>query len=194
MVLPFFQGLLFFGEGITWAKGISVLFICLALGSTIEKGEKKKGTLFYVGVFLLNGLVGVVSKLYTESDQPKISAAGYSVWIAIFTAVLAGGIWWVLTVRERRNGQTAPNVDSKTLWTAYGVGALYGVFNRIGNFLLVAALVWVDASVQYPMVTGGTMIVSTLISCLGEQKPNGRELLSVALAFAGMLLLFLVPL
>jgi hypothetical protein len=43
------------------------------------------------------------------------------------------------------------------------------------------------------MVTGGTMIVSTLICFFGDKKPSKRELVSVAFAFLGMLALFAVP-
>ena len=55
------------------------------------------------------------------------------------------------------------------------------------------ALSHVDASVQYPMVTGGVMIVSTLLCLFGPKKPSRRELLSVLIGFAGMLALFLIP-
>lgn len=58
---------------------------------------------------------------------------------------------------------------------------------------IIAALANVEASLQYPMVTGGTMIVSTVISCFGDKKPNKREIASVALAFLGMLALFVIP-
>jgi hypothetical protein len=43
------------------------------------------------------------------------------------------------------------------------------------------------------MVTGGVMVVSTLLCCFGERKPSKRELLSVAFAFLGTLLLFVIP-
>ena len=75
-----------------------------------------------------------------------------------------------------------------------GVGALNGITNRVANFLLVIALAHVDASVQYPMVTGGVMIVSTLICFFGKNKPSKKEMLSVILAFVGMLALFVIPL
>ena len=55
------------------------------------------------------------------------------------------------------------------------------------------ALAHVDASVQYPMVTGGTMIVSTIICFFGDKKPRKKELVSVAFAFVAMLLLFIIP-
>ena len=79
-------------------------------------------------------------------------------------------------------------------WRAGGVCALHGTVGKIANFVLVIALAHVDASVQYPMVTGGVMTVSTLICFFGERKPSRKELLSVALAFLGMLALFLIPL
>jgi len=43
------------------------------------------------------------------------------------------------------------------------------------------------------MVTGGVMIVSTVISCFGKNKPSVKELASVGLAFIGMLTLFAIP-
>ena len=73
------------------------------------------------------------------------------------------------------------------------VSASNGGMSRIANYLLVIALVHVDASLQYPAVTGGVMIVSTLICFFGNRKPNRKEILSVILAFAGTLALFVIP-
>ena len=58
---------------------------------------------------------------------------------------------------------------------------------------MIIALAHVDASVQYPMVTGGVIIVSTLISLFEERKPSKKEVLSVVVAFLGLLLLFAIP-
>jgi len=55
------------------------------------------------------------------------------------------------------------------------------------------ALLHVDASVQYPMVTGGVMIVSTIICFFGDRKPSKKEIISVLVAFVGMLALFVIP-
>ena len=194
MALPFFQGILFYGEGITLAKGFCVVFICLALAMTVEKGDKKKGGIFYIGIFILNGMAGVISKIFTASELPKTSAAAYSIWIAICTIVLSGVVWLLLTLLDKRKGwQTQEKPAKKALWQSYAIGTLYGAINKVANFLLVIALAHVDASVQYPMVTGGTMIVSTLICFFGEKKPSKKEMISVALAFAGMMVLFLIP-
>ena len=197
MALPFFQGILFYGEPFTLSKGVCVGFICAALLCTVERGRGKGGVVFYAGVFVLNGMAGVIAKLFTESTLPKASAAAYSAWCAVATAVLSGVVWTLLLLIEKRkttseNIEKSDNVCKKT-WQAHGIGALYGIINKVANFLLVLSLVHVDASVQYPMVTGGTMIVSTLISCFGSRKPSRREIMSVGLAFCGMLALFLIP-
>ena len=197
MALPFFQGILFYGEAFTLGKGICVAFIVAALLCTIEKGERKKGTVFYAGIFILNGMSGVISKIFTASDFPKASAAGYSMWSAAMTVLLSGFVWFALSQREKRralaDGVEREKIDRKVILQSYGIGALSGAINKVANFLLVLALVHVDASVQYPMVTGGTMIVSTLLSYFGEKKPSKKELLSVFLAFVGMLVLFVIP-
>jgi len=197
MVLPFFQGILFYDEEFTLAKGVCVVFIIAALLCTLEKGEKKKGTVFYVGIFALNGMSGVISKIFTTSTLPKASAAGYSAWSAAVTIFLSAIAWFILSQTEKRRALAA-GVEKKQLgrkvkWQSYGIGILSGAINKVANFLLVLALVHVDASVQYPMVTGGTMIVSTALSFLGDKKPNKGELLGILLAFLGMLALFLIP-
>jgi drug/metabolite transporter (DMT)-like permease len=193
MVLPFFQGILFYGEDFTFAKGVCVVFIIMALLCTLEKSEKKKGMVYYVGIFVLNGMAGVISKIFATGTLPKTSAAGYSVWCAAVTILLSGIAWIVLVQREKRRALVAVLREKKVMLQSYGIGALCGAVNKVANFLLVLALVHVDASVQYPMVTGGTMIVSTALSFFGEKKPNKREMLGVFLAFMGMLALFLIP-
>ena len=64
-----------------------------------------------------------------------------------------------------------------------------GALNKVANFILLIALMHVDASVQYPMVTGGTMIVSTIYCLIGGVKPKRKEVWSVIVAFFGMLML-----
>ena len=195
MALPFFQGILFYDEAITVSKCICVAFICVALAFTVEKGEKKKGGIFYAGIFILNGMAGVLSKIFSASVLPKVSAAEYTIWIAIFTIIISGILWIALHYleKDKTDKMQEEKVSKKALWQSYGIGALYGAINRVANFLLVVALAHVDTSVQYPMVTGGTMIVSTILCFFGDKKPRKKEIVSVTLAFLGMLALFVIP-
>ena len=185
MALPFVQGIIFYGEKLTLAKGVCFVIITVALILTIEKGEKKKGTIFYIGIFVLNGMSGVLSKIFTEAPFDKTSAAGYSILSSICTVVLSV---LFLTLLFRNKDDTPKNT-----FASVSVGALGGILNKIANFILVFALLHVEASVQYPMVTGGVMIVSTAICFFGDRKPSKKEILSVLVAFVGMIALFAIP-
>lgn len=188
MALPFLQGILFYGE---WnqivAKIICFVCISIALALTVTKGDdkKKSGTIYYIGIFVLNGMSGVLTKLYNTLPFARASAEGYSIWIAICSLVLAVVLWLVLYGKDK-NGQPYT-------WKAAAVSATSGTISRVANYLLVIALLTVDSSVQYPLVTGGVMIVSTLICYLSDKKPTKKEWLSVAIAFVGMLALFAIP-
>lgn len=185
MLLPFLQGLLFFGEEFTVAKFFCIVLIALSLILTVEKGKGKSGTIYYIGVFVLNGMSGVISKIFVSAPFDIVSSAGYSILKAICGLVLSLTFFLILRKKEGNGGKITP--------AGITVGALSGVANRIANFLLIIALAHVDASVQYPMVTGGVIIVSTLISLFGERKPSKKEVLSVVVAFLGLLLLFVIP-
>lgn len=177
MLLPFLQGILFYKEDITFAKILCVILVGVSLLFTLKKDDGKKGYIFYIGIFVLNGMSGVLSKIFTEAPFQKTSAAGYSILICVCTAVISG----ILLL---------PDIK-KPDFSGTGVAIIGGSLSKVANFLLVLALLHVDASVQYPLVTGGVMIVSTLICFFGKNKPAKRELISVAVAFVGMLALFI---
>ena len=183
MVLPFVQGILFYREPLTITKIVCLGLIVLALMLTVTGEKKRRGTLYYVGIFVLNGMSGVLSKIYTSSSYAKTNAESFSIWIAICTVILSGAML-LLVVRKPAERQT---YTVKALALSAGNGSV----NQIANYFLVIALAHVDASVQYPMVTRGVMIVSTIICFFGKQKPGAKDILSVILAFIGMLVRFL---
>ena len=182
MMLPFVQGLIFYDEPMTVAKALCLIFVILALALTVNKGERRGGTVYYIGVFVLNGMSGVLSKLYQELPYEKSSSAVYSVWIAIMSSAMA-----VLCLLFMIKKMRIPSVKG----VLFGMGC--GSISRVANYLLLLALVGLPSSVQYPFVTGGTMIVSTVISVITGQKTSQKEILSVALSFTGILLLVFIP-
>ncbi len=59
----------------------------------------------------------------------------------------------------------------------------YGVFNGVGNLFLLIALGSLPASVQYPLVTGGVMVFSAIISTIRREKLTTRDYIATAIAF-----------
>jgi drug/metabolite transporter (DMT)-like permease len=185
MVLPFLQGILFYGEKITIAKGLCFVFITFALLLTVEKGERKSGAIYYACIFVLNGMAGVLSKIFAEAKFEKTSAIGYTNLISICSVVISSVL--LFTVFRKKSGA------KEKACAGMAIGATAGMINRIANLILVSALAHVEASVQYPVVTGGVMIVSTLICFFGKNKPSKKEVLSIVIAFIGLLILFAIP-
>lgn len=178
MALPFIAGILFFGEKLTVGKIICFITIAAALALTIEKGKTKGGLIYYAGIFVFNGMSGVISKFYQSAKFPKTTEAAYSVQIAAIVVI-------VCIILLLFNKDEKLNINVKSIISIIGNGTL----GNVGNFLLLLGLTQIPASAQYPFVTGGVMIVSTIICYFTPNKPKKRELGAVALSFIGILAL-----
>ena len=181
MLLPFLQGLIFYDEVLTLGKIVCVVLISAALFFSVSGTIGSHGLIFYIGVFVLNGMSGVITKLFESAPYLKTSAAGYSVLSTAMTVLISGII--LLLIKKQ-----GVHIVKKAIVFAF----CGGILGRVTNFLLLLALAVLPASTQYPMVTGGVMVVSTVIALIIGQKPSKREVLSVALSFAGLLALVIL--
>ena len=125
MVLPFCAGVFFFDEEFTWGKAICLVTVIAALLLSVRKGEKQKGTIYYIGIFVFNGMSGVISKFFQALPYEKTSEAAYSVWSAMLTVIFAG-----IALLFMRNDSVKISLKS-VCWSSG-----YGVLNKIGNLLL----------------------------------------------------------
>ncbi|MBE6931076.1 MAG: hypothetical protein E7463_12450 [Ruminococcaceae bacterium] len=182
MALPFVVGILVYGEPLTLGKSICFAFILAAMFMSAEKDNVKGGWIWYASIFVLNGMSSVITQIFNEGNYPKAGAQGYTLLTSLVTVAAA-----LVLLPLTRNA--ARKLNTKALTSMAG----YGVISRIGSLLLVISLVHLPASAQYPFVTGGTMIFSTLWCFFGDKKPTKRELGAVALSFVGILALTLLP-
>jgi drug/metabolite transporter (DMT)-like permease len=186
MVLPFLQGILFYAEPVTVANLACLVLITLALLVTVVRGKKKSGgTVYYLGVFILNGMSGVLAKIYNtapfDKGDAELAAVSYSVMACIVTALLSGAL--IMYFRSKQGDVS--RMSGKAILVSGAAGAV----NKVANYILLIALVHVPSSVQYPMVTGGVMIVSTIASFITKNKPSKREIISVLIAFIALIIL-----
>lgn len=181
MAIPFAAGILFFDEEMTLGKGLCFLLIAVSLFFTLQKDENKKGYIYYAGVFITNGMSGVITKFYSAFDCVKASDGGYSVQKALLTLIVSGIILIFI-----KGDKSLPK--PKSLFCTAG----YGIICNVANYLLLLSLAHLPASAQYPFVTGGVMIVSTIICAFTPNKPNKKEIAAVVLSFTGILCLVLI--
>lgn len=200
MVLPFVYGIIFSANAFTLGKAVCFVFITVALLFTIEKGEKGTGTIYYIGVFIFNGMSGVIAAVFSAingSDSlaiGKVSAAGFSILKAIVSILLA----LLILLFIKKDGR---KLNLKSVIAMAGGGSLGNIANWILLIPLSASVIsfgaitlgGLHASAQYPFITGGTMIVSTVISLFTKKKPSAKEMIAVLLAFIGVVLLVALP-
>ena len=179
MLLPFAYGILFANEDFTFAKALSILLICTAVGCSFEKGaEGKKAYRFYAAIFVLNGLVGVLSKIHLS--VPALAVDSYSFMATIQLALLMMCLFYCLITR-----QGIPKQSGKLYLCLSG----YAICNGIGNLFCQIALTFLPASVQYPIITGGVMVFSTLISLVRREPIGGKTYFAAALACLSTILI-----
>lgn len=180
MALPFLTGIIFYNEELTAIKLISFALIVLSLFLTVEKDGNKSGYKYYAGVFILNGLSGVISTIFQKAPFEKTSEAGFSV-LTVLVILVISLIFLPLTKTQGKK---------LTLKAAVSM-SVYGIISRVANFFLLLSLAHIPASAQYPFVTGGVMAVSTVICCFTDNKPKKRELIAVAVSFAALVILMI---
>lgn len=173
MLLPFVVGVGFYNEKLSVFQVVCCALIVVAVLLNIKKGEKKKHALFYyLMVFFLNGMAGVISKIHQDSNVAHVDSANFMI-LSSFVTIIISVVWLLIAYKK------APLIKGKELLYS----SFYGVFNGVGNWLLLISLIHLPASVQYPLVTGGVMVLSTVISAIGKEKLTTMDYISAGIAF-----------
>ncbi len=170
MALPFVYGLIQ-GEELTVPKIICFSLIIVSILLMVEKGGNfKKAFPYYIGVFFLNGLVGVISAYHQSKPDVCVDSGSFLMLTKLVMTVVAAA--FMIKMKDFR-------ISKKSYLYCTGISA----FNTIANLLLLVALLHLPASVQYPMVTGGTIAFSVLMDLLRRVKVKKREMVAAAVAY-----------
>lgn len=174
MLLPLAYGVIFRNEGFPLTKIICVILIGAATAMSFEKGRKNKCNMkYYLAVFVLNGTVGVISTIH--QTEPGLAVDSFSFMATVNLCVVVACSVFQLIVNKKI-----------TLLKAKELGCVggYAVCNGVGNLLCLIALTALPASVQFPIVTGGTMFFSTALSVIRKEKPSAKTIIAALIAFA----------
>lgn len=183
MLLPSLFGILFLSEGISVQKILCYVLMIIALTFTVDSAnsggskQKLKSGFWYFAVFVLNGLTGVISVIHQSGGQ-AVDSFSFLILARIVQAVVSAAFF----------AKSAKSMIKKTTAKTLFYSAGFAAFCGIGNLLTLLSLKVLDASVQYPVITGGTMLVSLLISILFKEKISKKNAVATLVAFASTLL------
>ncbi len=175
MLLPSVFGIVWADEPLTLGK---VLCLGLIFGSMLLGVEKtatnKKGAVkYYVLCFVLNGLNGVVAKIHTMYPALNTSSNNFMVLTSICVCLLTG----VFLIANAKKAVPLFR-DGKNL----GCMAGYAVVHGVAQFLSLLTMELLPVSLQQPLITGGVLGFSFLISVVMKEKQTKKSVISFILA------------
>lgn len=200
MLIPFFYGVIFLHEELSlWQIiGTVALTACIILQAMFqrsagensnEKSDKKKEILFFtlsILIFIINGMTGVIAKAHQLSEG-AIDEADFTVISCALTALFSLILLVFFVLKDRK--EAACQMKTMIKVKPFVIMALIGAAAYTGNFLHLKAANTVPASVQFPLVSGGVIVISALVSFfIFREKLSWKEWISVAGAFVSTVL------
>ncbi len=193
MVLPSVTGIAFYGEDLTWQKGVCavLVFAALLLGIPRKGGEgaNKENTsalarLMYIGVFILNGLGGALATIH-QNGANSVSETSYSAMERAVTTVFALVIIGFMFLRGKKITLSKPVGSISCV-------AASATLNTFGNLILYFALAkGVDSSLQFPIVTGGVIIFSMIVDKILGNKVSKNDVIAALVSFVALCILII---
>ncbi|MCR4720079.1 MAG: EamA family transporter [Firmicutes bacterium] len=188
MILPYFYGVIFLGEGVTLTKIIALLLMTAAIILQRDVSNNKGKAVFYllcVLVFIINGAVSIVSKMHqidlgyktvSENEFVALKNAARAVMFGGMLPFIKKGKWTMLSIKPKM----------------YIVIALTGLFSNTAYLLQLICAAHLPATVQFPITTGGTIIFTALagVACFGE-KLEKRQVAGLIICL-GATILFVI--
>lgn len=208
MVLPFIYGVTVLNEAITIPKIIAIIIMIVSLIPSLiskEEGEnkeqdKKKHMLYILVllvVFIGNGAISIITSA-SQKAADAVPTESYMFIIAIIQIIIAGitSVCVALKNNKEKNFTKAlfsgvgKEYTLKAILLAFLCSALYGVCNSLGNvFSLACVNANMDASIQFPVISGSVIVLTTLIAwALFKETPKKKDWISIVLSVAGVIL------
>ena len=184
LIIPTFYGFLMLGEEgkITLYIGIVLLLISLVFINFEGKQEKKitlKWMIFALIAFVGNGMCSTIQKVQQIEYGGKGKSELMIVALIITVVVLAIFAF----VSEKGNVKT--NLKTGSMWYI-----ICGLANGIVNYLVLALSSRMDASVMFPVISAGGIILTALVSItIYKEKLSVQQKIGLVLGVVSIIAL-----
>ncbi len=165
MFIPFLYGVIFLDEAISVYKVLGVVLLIVALIMPIweNRNEKNKNpklfALLSAIVFFANGMVGVFNKMHQTSEK-AISTYEFGFWQSVISFLALCVIVFLYYIFNKEKNETKEKLKlSLSKWL---IILFFMIISQGGAIFQLFAAKTVAASVMFPIVTGGTMVASTI--------------------------------
>ncbi len=192
LMVPTIFGFFYSNEPVTVGKIICMLLITGALLVNLDfkaKDSDRKAVIYYIVIFIMNGLAGVVMAIhqknvwgFTSTNEDDLTTMIMLLY-AIMCLCVLGFLYGFMPVKEEDTGK----VENMPL--CIGLSAGNGVLYGIATLLSAVALAYIPTSVQYPLLTGGGVVLGGLLGVVFGEKIDKKFAISCILVITGTIAL-----
>ena len=197
MILPFLAGVVFWEEELSVLRVIGLIFLIVSLVlPVLEKdgGKNTKGAkiffLLCIGIFLANGMNSVIAK-YHQSTPAHVDTVSFMILRETINAPLNALMFLFIHIKNKKSNKNSVDVANKTRFIAVNwlILSIFAAIYCGSHFCNLLAARIFDASMQFPIITGGTMILTAVAGFMFfREKPDKYSTVSIAAAFFATIL------
>lgn len=184
LIVPTLYGILALDEPVSanLLIGLALLVVALILINLEEKGEKKitlKWVLYVVLAFVGNGMCSTVQKVQ------QINLAGqYKSEFMIVALIISAAAMAIFALCTEKT-EFLPNLKA-----GFWMYAVNGLANGVTNFLVIFLSLRTPASVMFPVISAGGIVLTFLISLfIYKEKLSTWQILGSALGLVSVIFL-----
>ena len=188
-VVPYIYGVLFLNETVNFTKLLALLMIVAAVVlNSMEKNAGRQSFSFILlcfAVFFLNGAVSVVSKVHQIETVHKTVSADAFVLLKNVVRFMFFALILPFCGKKTEASRKLP-------LGMYGIMLGSAVVSSLAYMLQLIGASNLPATVLYPIVTGGTVVGTSLFDrmCFG-QRLSRNTIISIAICVAALVLFVL---
>lgn len=194
MLLPYLYGVLWLDESLTIGRILGVVLLALSMIFPVlgEKGgSAQTRKLFFIlcfVVFTLNGFVSITSKIHQVSAMPTVGAMDF--------VILSNGINGLLSTlallilcQTKHTAPLSEPLTNRSMGLIAGIVVVNAACNGTSYMLQLVGAAHVPASVLYPLVTGGMVVLSAIAGMVFFREfPAKKTAIGLLLSFAATFL------
>lgn len=181
MILPYIYGLLALDEPLRIIRlaGLAVIIAAVAFSNSGTKKPTSLQIILCVAVFLLNGMVSIISKAHqVDTLHSPVDTTQFVMLSGVAKFIMSSAALLFTKTKTKDKLPQASNILPLALASAV-VGGVSYMLQLIGAQNL-------PATVLYPCVTGGSIIFSAFAGkILFKEKITKVQWISIVLCFAG---------
>lgn len=186
MLLPSVYGIIFLNEELSVFKLLCFILAVVAIIFTVDSTGKSGNVIFYLFAFLSNGLINVCLNIHERVTALDATNSRSFLMLALIIMVLMCLLISVPNFRRTRTEAGGILTKKCILYTM-----AYAACNNFGNLLLMASMKYLPASVQSPLITGGVLFVSLIMSIMMHEKISRKNIIATITAFAATVMIAL---